>query len=250
MRQLKSLFKWHMGAWWLATTSSIVGTITGIIVTFGTSAYLEEKKHEENQRLVVMMVLNNIEIYNRRLSKDIAVMEKNDSLFQAIMQYSDEKVRSVSKDTALMFLNSLGSRSFRIVNHTSEKIFSSSMSTWQSIDNTAFIENVGKCYSLINLMEDLYQGIVHEQFNLYDEFHKTHDIRDFSTTEKFALLHKQPDVIWYLQKHHMFYLPFLKGSIETLLEQQKKNLEMMKISEEELIQFIRKNVNQQSQVNS
>ena len=129
MRQFKSLFKWHMGAWWLATTSSIVGTITGIIVTFGTSAYLEEKKHEENQRLVVMMVLNNIEIYNRRLSKDIAVMEKNDSLFQAIMQYSDEKVRSVSKDTALMFLNSLGSRSFRIVNHTSERIFSSSMST-------------------------------------------------------------------------------------------------------------------------
>lgn len=97
MRQLKSLFKWHMGAWWLATTSSIVGTITGIIVTFGTSAYLEEKKHEENQRLVVMMVLNNIEIYNRRLSKDIAVMEKMTVYFRQSCNIAMKKSEASAK---------------------------------------------------------------------------------------------------------------------------------------------------------
>ena len=239
MNKLKSFFNWNMRDWWSATTSAIVGTIVGIVVTFGVSGYLDQKKHEETQKTILFMILNDIRIYCGKYTKEIEKMEKADSVYMEIMEILFEKPRPVDNKQALIYINYLGNRSFNLSNKTTEKIFSSNMSTWENIENKNIVENIGKCYSVIHNYEDIYNEFANEQFELYDNFYKENFLKDISRVEQFNMLYKKPEVVWFIKKNHTLYLPYLKSSVELIKEQYEKNLELMGISEEELIQVIK-----------
>lgn len=237
MKLYKTKLKWKMSPWWQSTTSAITGTIIGIIVTFGTSAYLEQKNKEENEHLAVMMVLNNISAFTNKLENNIANMERTDTLFRRIILHDKHNIRQAGADTALLFINSLNNMNFQLLDKTSEKIFSSSMSTWQDIDNPVFIENVGKCFSLMELAEKTYQELDKERFSLYNDFRKEHDVNELTLIDVFAMIYSMPKTTWFMQKYNVLYLPFLKMATQTLREQNRHNMEMMGISDEELRQF-------------
>ena len=63
---------------------SIVGTVVGIVLTFGTTFYIEKKDKEKMVRKTVVITLHNLDAKINNLNSSLEWMKHADSLFQAV----------------------------------------------------------------------------------------------------------------------------------------------------------------------
>ena len=128
---------------------SLVATTISIVLTFGTAAFLDNRKKEEAKREMVMMVIYDID-------KTVKLVERGDSVFrkaaqaQAQVALHPESFDSLRDQLfpALVF-------SYNIIPQTTEKIFSSNIETFTTIGNVNFISEVSSFYSSINLYREV-----------------------------------------------------------------------------------------------
>jgi hypothetical protein len=136
---------------------SIFATTVSIALTFGTAAIIDYKKKQSEKREIVMMVM--YDMYNSLKS-----VEKADSMIRHTMEVQRQIAEDTSQFNKLKFqLVFLVPR----VDYTeaTERIFSSSIETINTVGNVLFTENVAKfyqmrqfyktaiCYSIANELE-------------------------------------------------------------------------------------------------
>ena len=117
---------------------SLFATTVSIALTFGTAAIIDYNKKQSEKREIVMMVM--YDMYNSLKS-----VEKADSMIRQSMDIQ----RQIAEDTSRF--NKL---KFQIVflvpqtyyTETTERIFSSSIETINTVGNVLFTENVAKFY--------------------------------------------------------------------------------------------------------
>ena len=119
---------------------SLVATTISIVLTFGTAAWLDNKKKDEARREMVMMILYD-------LAGSIEQTELCDSLFRE----SFKQQLAVAENPKLLDENPfLFVISSPYVNYseTVERIFSTNIETINTLGNVLFAENVSDIYSL------------------------------------------------------------------------------------------------------
>lgn len=193
--------KISMNSWWEATTSAIVGTVVGIILTFGTTEYIENRHQKEMERMTVLMVVSGIDEYVRKMEGNIAEMEHADSLFRYMLAVAPDKVGDVDKDTLAMFVNCLGLRVFNLNDKTTERIFSANTSTWENIGNPQFINNVGKCFSLVDAIDRLYEEMSESKFGIIEDFCSGNNRLGMSSTDELKAVLVSPKARWGMEKY-------------------------------------------------
>ena len=118
----------------LATTMSIV-------LTFGTSAFLERREKKQAQKQMCMMILHDID---ESLETIQLTTERLDKMYEMQQQIAEKP----------SYWNNMSNRiSFAyipIVNfkESFEKIFTSGPEIWSTLGNAIFIDNVNDCYTL------------------------------------------------------------------------------------------------------
>ena len=119
---------------------SILATTVSIALTFGPAAILDGKKKQKEKREIVMMVM--YDMYNSLKS-----VEKADSMIRHTMEVQRQIAEDTSQFNKLKFqLVFLVPR----VDYTeaTERIFSSSIETINTVGNVLFTENVAKFYQM------------------------------------------------------------------------------------------------------
>lgn len=76
MRKIKI----HFSDFWNQTFSSTLGTIVGIVLTFGTTAWLQSKEQKKMEHTVALMVIHNIDEYCENLESEIDRLSQIDSV--------------------------------------------------------------------------------------------------------------------------------------------------------------------------
>ena len=117
---------------------SVVATSISIALTFGTAAVIDSNKKEKEKREIVMMVM--YDMYNSLMS-----VQQADSMIYESMLIQ----RQIAEDTA-----KFSSLRFQLVHNvprvdyteTTERIFSSSIETINTVGNVLFTENVADFY--------------------------------------------------------------------------------------------------------
>ena len=117
---------------------SVVATSISIALTFGTAAVIDSNKKEKEKREIVMMVM--YDMYNSLMS-----VQQADSMIYESMLIQ----RQIAEDTA-----KFSSLRFQLVHNvprvdyteTTERIFSSSIETINTVANVLFTENVADFY--------------------------------------------------------------------------------------------------------
>ena len=119
---------------------SLVATTISIVLTFGTAAWLDDKKKEEARREMVMMILYD-------LAGSIEQAEQCDSQLREgfKLQLEVAKNPKVLSENPFLFV-----RSAPYVNYTEtvERIFSTNIETINTLGNVLFAENVSDIYRL------------------------------------------------------------------------------------------------------
>ena len=117
---------------------SLFATSVSIALTFGTAGYLDYKKKQSEKREIVMMVM--YDMYNSLKS-----IEKADSMIHQSMELQLQLAEDPTMFDKLMF--KMIHLTPRVeYTETTERIFSSSIETINTVGNVLFTENVAEFY--------------------------------------------------------------------------------------------------------
>ena len=77
--------KWKLSVFWKQTLSCTLGTIIGIVLTFGTSAWIENHEKQATERTAALMVIHNLDGFCDDLEETTKYLQTIDS-FQRLLQ--------------------------------------------------------------------------------------------------------------------------------------------------------------------
>jgi len=229
---------------------SIIGTAIGVGLTFAVNNWMDNRKKEESQRLMAIMVIHDIDESINTLK---TLKEKMEKEYNATMYVRDhlDQLDSLPNETlalALSFIVEDG-EVFRFDN-SKEKIFHSSPDTWQNLGCMKFIDNVQSCYYNRQTFQDMYNKSsqwqrpvsvkVYEELNNSDRNMSLEEVLDQYYAKMRKLLKEKLE-----EEQVRFYIdcaPIKLGNIAGLLKYwtrvNDENKFLMSITDEELEDYV------------
>lgn len=228
------------GKFWKTLLYTFLGTTISILLTFGSSQLMQMHRKAKDRKMTVLMVVGNVEKFARNLenlSKDLGWRDTLAAMLLSI------PIDSLDSPTYKPYLEASKIISgLTVINHdrTAEGIFSNSIETWKNTGNFGFIDNVGKCFASMNYIEEDYHTYATAFREIQQKIMQTPDAYE-GETEYSKYLHslEYRDALTTLHNRTSYYR-YLACFIRYL---NKINLQLMDISEEEMIKFIEENDN-------
>ena len=140
--------------WWTDLSTNFFGALLGIVVTFGTTGYLEHMDKKEMGRKIALMTIGDIEYSIRELEADCEIFQLYDTIFKAVSDRCPDRLNEVHPDTLALYLYSFYAETFYVVNPAAEGVFSHSSDIWRTLDNYALQQRIGYCFALRNRLND------------------------------------------------------------------------------------------------
>lgn len=140
--------------WWADLSTNFFGALLGIVVTFGTTGYLEYCDKKAMGRTAALMTIGDIEYSIRKLEADCETFLRYDTVFRAVLDRYPDRLDEVPADTLGLYLNSFFADKFYIVNPAAEGVFAHSSDIWRTLDNYALQQRIGHCFALRNMLND------------------------------------------------------------------------------------------------
>ena len=190
---------------------SLIATTISIILTFGTSAIIENRQKEKAKREMVLMIIYDFD-------KTIEQVQHADSLLQQASKAQQEVALHPEcfDSQRPYFLSAISIITDNRFAETTEKIFSSNIETFNTLGNVNFVHEVSAFYNSRRYYQE----------NVLDEFEK--EVVGTGIVESLESLFKVDFPIHYITNK------------ECLVEMQKirnRCMQMMKVDEEELKEF-------------
>lgn len=231
--------KWKLSDFWTQTLSCTLGTVIGIVLTFGTSAWIEYHEKQEMERTAALMVIHNLDSFIDELDETVKYMQAKDSIYMRVMDAKDH-LETVPEDTLELFVKGFLTFNFSTGDQTAESIFSSNIETWKSIDNREFIELAGNLFSARRLVVKFQERLEAERYELSSMFLKDFVYGDNPTEsmpEIAARILRSANYCSFIKKHHDFYLHAMEYGLKILREQTDECKRLMDVTDDELQQF-------------
>ena len=241
--------KWKISDFWKQTLSCTLGTIVGIVLTFGTSAWIEKREKQATERTAALMVIHNLDGFCDELEETTKYLQAVDSINMKVLAAKD-RLETVPEDTLELFVNSFFTFQFSPNDQTAETIFSSNIETWKSIDSSEFIELAGQCFSAKRLLVKFQERLEAEKNDLTDMFLKTVLYADKpieSIPEIAATMLRSATFRSFIKKQHDFYLQGMQQGLKVLRKQTDNCKRLMDVTDEELQLFGYNDETQESQ---
>lgn len=231
--------KLKLSDFWKQTLSCTLGTVIGIILTFGTSAWIEYREKQETERTAALMVIHNLESFVQDLALMVKELQTIDEVNTKVLAAKDH-LDTVSEDTLSMFVTGILSHNFNTIDETAETIFSSNIETWKSIGNSEFIELAGNCFSAKRLMVKFQERLEAEKDELSDMFLEKVTYSDHPTEslqETVATILRSSRCRRHIKKQGDFYLRGMEQGVKVLSEKTDQCKRLMNVTDEELKKF-------------
>lgn len=228
----------NFSEWFKTMLAGLVGTAIGIVITFGAQNMVDKAQKRRTEKLSAMMVLSNINDYVMSLRNMVAFLDEMDSLFLYVSSLDSEDL--LDADTVLLadFCNFFPSANYNVRDRTAERIFSSSFAVWENIASPDFISNVGRCFSLIDYMESMTLEMEKRKEDLFRKVYVAGWHKFDSEYDLVRALMESAEIRYFMEYYHNIYCPGMKLFLFMLEEQNEKNMEMLGISMEDLLDFV------------
>ena len=213
---------------------AFAATTLSIILTFGTTAIVNHVRQKQERKLTALMVMGSIESFVRQLEDVEKDTAHRDSIATWLLSIPIEDV--VKYDERLFFEAMYEAIDLSAITYdkTAEAIFSSNIDTWKNMGNFQFINNVGNCFSEMNLIKDHHNENVLELNAVFGNIslHKS-DYPGSTTTEKCL---RNEDARAHLSSLRAFR-EWLNFCIAELRMKNRNNMRYIGIPEKEVMAF-------------
>ena len=131
-------------AWWKELMMTVIATTISIVLTFGTAAWLDNRKEESARRELVMMILHDMDMSLTDAHKSDSSLQRGYECQLVVAEHPEEYAKAV--------MNPIIPAS--VFHSTTEEIVSSSIETINTIGNVLFVENVSSFYLTRKMYEE------------------------------------------------------------------------------------------------
>ena len=160
---------------WKQFLMSLLATTVSIALTFGTSGIINYKKKQSEKRQIVMMVM--YDMYSSLTS-----VEKADSSIRQSMEIQRQLAEDPSRFETLRYQMALSMPRVDFT-ETTERIFSSSIETINTVGNVLFTENVATFYQMRQVYKTTVSDPVYNDVAQKELFSTIKGILDFDYSE-------------------------------------------------------------------
>ena len=219
---------------------TFLGTTISIVLTFGTTAYLEDRQTVQARRMMAMTIINDIDQSLEVVKKRKDAEEKGHEVACYVIENKD-RLESISEDTLNMFINYVTTASFDSdmeFTKMNENIFNSSQDSWRTLNDRKFLNNVQEFYNVRAVFEQQSKDwfcfkkpvTKEEEYDLFlnDKFENTVDRCRWLLESKHL-----ENYMNYASTRMGFYLSFLQ-----LTNLNEENKFLMNITEQEMEEFV------------
>lgn len=217
---------------WFLTT--VLGTTVSILMTFGTSSLVSMHQKSKDRKMSALMVMSNIESFAREMENMAKDLQRRDTSAMWLLGRTLKQVETVPGELFVSPLQDVIYLSILSHDKTAENIFSNNIETWKNMGNVQFIDNVGKCFSNMNWIEEYWNAQVSEYDEAFGEIRKHPEnypgstitskyLQDRSIRQKLSRIHSMVD--WF------------EYNITEIRQSNRKNMEYIGISEKDVIEF-------------
>lgn len=149
----------------MQSASGTIGTIVGIILTFGTTIFLERREQKQMERKEALWVIYDIDEFCKGVGKDLELYKKINSV-NMLVWANRKNLDQLPADTLNFFLDNLYTTYFLSRDNTVENIFTTNIDTWKNIDNQNFVRLAGYCFSVKKELREVFWQLNKEYYNL------------------------------------------------------------------------------------
>ena len=219
---------------WKNTVGCTVGTLIGILLTFGTSSYLENRNKTEMARKTVMLTLHNLDASTRNMQTLLDELQQYDTLFTRAASLMPDRLGQMGSDSLQMFVNAFGSRRLLMTDHTTSSIFSNSFEVWQCLDDEKVIGRIGNCYSVLDVCREEYLRMEELRQKAYQAYWYECPPMNYPDAEKAAKALLERYDVRYVLSIHSNVIQMLKHTHGIVCQLNERNKQVLHITQEEL----------------
>ena len=133
---------------------NFIGAFLGIIVTFGTTAYIDQRAKQDRYEAV------------------INDLKATDSLYTRVVSCYPDHLHEISRDTLNLFVKKLSNSNYFSTGGVAHNIFKDNMAVIEEIDNFSLIYSLYGSISGIEMMHDIIDDIQSVREEIFAAFYK------------------------------------------------------------------------------
>lgn len=135
---------------------NFIGAFLGIIVTFGTTAYIDQQAKQERYKRIIVSAIKETDFSIQSIEKSLRDIKAADSLYTRIFSCYPDRLHEISRDSLNLFIQQMSYSNYFTTGGVSHNIFKSNMVVLEDIDNFTLIYSL---YSAITGIEMLHEMI-------------------------------------------------------------------------------------------
>ena len=213
---------------------AFAGTTLSIILTFGTSALIDHANRKKDRKLTAMMVLSSIESSIRSLEESDAIMARKDTLAHWLLSIPLTDVEKLPSEALMPSLAELMVNYSVSTDKTIENIFNSNTDIWKNMGNFQFIDNVGKSYAALRVIEGDWKEQMLSVSREFDRIMEHPEEFPGKTIPEKVLSNKAVRLQLEAIPQRREWLKYI---VFALRENNRNNMALIGVSEEEVIAF-------------
>lgn len=217
-----------------------IATSISIILTFGTSAWLNQRETEQARKMLAMTIINDIDRSLDVVRKRIEAEERGHGIACYVIENKD-RLESIGEDTLSIFFNYVTFTSFdsdmefKTMNET---ILNSTQDSWRTLNDRKFLNNVQEFYNARAVLEQQSKNWIYFKKPITEE--EEYDMFMSGQFESTADMCR-----WLLGcKRLMSYMNFVSSRLNIYLKflqftnLNEENKFLMNITEEDMENFV------------
>lgn len=131
--RLKKIYHANTG-WWDSFTSCFVGTLLGIVITFGVSYVGSRKEEKATERKIQIITVGKMEQALDRISSRVEVLKQSDSIYVEVLGYwQDDRLDEIPEGLVVTFYEKLMEVSVQSQNISAIEMFRSNVEIWKTM---------------------------------------------------------------------------------------------------------------------
>ena len=222
------------GTFWKQLGMIILGTTVSLLFTVVTAQLMEKHHRAKDRRLSAMMVMSNVERFSRNLEEISNYLASADSAATWLLSKPVEELELLPEEILDGLISQATDLLFLTYDKSAESIFSNNIETWKNMGNVQFIDQVGECFSAMNMVEKRWNGWVTE----VEE--SVRDIKDHPNNYEGSTLPVKcirSEQIRHTLKGIHYWRSWLSYMAATMRHHNQNNMESINITEKEVMEY-------------
>jgi hypothetical protein len=220
---------------WSQIGMIIIGTTISLVLTIVAAQLLERHQRAKDRRLSALMVMANIENFANNRLDGLKKLEKSDSICTWLLSVPVDELELLPENELGSLMNRALFNYEIVYDRAAESIFSSTLETWKNMGNFQFINNVEVCFDYMRSITEEWNRWAEEDEALENMIRKNPD--QYPGKYKCSKVLRNPAMRESMELKHN-KICYMRYNATYLLYMNKKNMEVIGISQEELYKFI------------